>query len=330
MQKRKLGSNGPKVSALALGCMGYGEARQLRDRSEMIALIRKAVERGIDFFDTAESYGPFTNEEMAGDALLPLRGQVQIATKFGWDIDPDTGVHHGGVNSKPGHIKVAVDGSLKRLKTDHIDLLYQHRVDPDVPMEDVAGTVSELIQQGKVRYFGLSEAGVGSIRRAHAVHPVAALQSAYSLWTRELESKITPTLEELQIALVPYSPLGKGFLTGRIDETTTFDSSDFRNSIPRFAPEARKANQVLVDLLRSIGERHAATPAQVALAWLLAQKPWIVPLFGTRKLDRLDENLGSLSVALTADDLTEINAVSSTIKIEGARYPEEMLRRSGL
>ena len=330
MQKRKLGNSGLEVSALSLGCMGYGEARALRDRKEMIALIRKAVERGIDFFDTAESYGPFTNEEMVGEALMPLRDQVRIATKFGWDIDADTGVHHGGVNSKPDHIRAAVEGSLRRLKTGHIDLLYQHRVDPHVPMEDVAGTVKELIQQGKVRYFGLSEAGVGSIRRAHAVQPVAALQSEYSLWTREPESEIIPAVEDLGIGLVPYSPLGKGFLTGTIDERTTFDASDMRNSIPRFSPDARKANHVLVDLLRSMGERHGATPAQVALAWLLAQKPWIVPLFGTRTLGRLDENLGSLSVTLTADDLDEINTVASTIKIQGARYPEGMLRRSGL
>ena len=330
MQKRRLGTSGLEVSALSLGCMGYGKAREIPDRKEMIALIRKAVERGIDFFDTAEVYGPFTNEEMVGDALLPLRNQVKIATKFGWDVDADTGVHHGGVNSKPDHIKTAVEGSLRRLKTDHIDLLYQHRVDPEVPMEDVAGAVKELIEQGKVRFFGLSEAGAGSIRRAHAVQPIAALQSEYSLWTREPEDEIIPTLEELGIGLVPYSPLGKGFLTGRIDEGTTFDTSDLRNRIPRFSPQARKANQALVDLLRTVGERHGATPAQVALAWLLAQKPWIVPLFGTRKLERLDENLGSLSITLTADDLNEIKTVASTIKIEGARYPEEILRRSGL
>jgi aryl-alcohol dehydrogenase-like predicted oxidoreductase len=330
MPKRKLGNGGLEVSALSLGCMGYGEARALRDRTEMIALIRTAVERGIDFFDTAESYGPLTNEEMVGEALLPLRDRVRIATKFGWDIDPDTGVHHGGVNSKPAHIRAAGEGSLRRLKTTHIDLLYQHRVDPDVPMEDVAGTVKDLIQQGKVRHFGLSEAGAASIRRAHAVQPVAALQSEYSLWTREPENEIIPTVEELGIGLVPYSPLGKGFLTGKIDERTTFDPSDMRRSIPRFSPEARKANHVLVELLRSIAERHGATPAQVALAWLLAQKPWIVPLFGTRTLGRLDENLGSLSITLTADDLTEIRTVVSTITIQGARYPAEMLRRSGL
>ena len=330
MQRRTLGNSGLEVSALSLGCMGYGEARALRDRKEMIALIRKAVERGIDFFDTAESYGPFTNEEMVGEALMPLRDQVRIATKFGWDIDADTGVHHGDVNSKPAHIRAAVEGSLRRLKTAHIDLLYQHRVDPEVPMEDVAGTVKDLIQQGKVRHFGLSEAGAASIRRAHAVQPVAALQSEYSLWTREPENEIIPTVEELGIGLVPYSPLGKGFLTGTIDETTTFHASDLRNSIPRFSPDARRANHALVDLLRTIGERHAATPAQVALAWLLAQKPWIVPLFGTRTLGRLDENLGSLSVMLTADDLNEIKTVVSTITTQGARYPEEMLRRSGL
>jgi len=330
MQKRQLGSGGLEVSALSLGCMGYGEARLLRDRTEMIALIRKAVERGIDFFDTAESYGPLANEEMVGEALLPLRDQVKIATKFGWDIDPVTGVHHGGVNSKPNHIKTAVDGSLRRLKSDYIDLLYQHRVDPDVPMVDVAGTVKDLIAQGKVRYFGMSEAGAESIRRAHAVQTVTALQSEYSLWTREPEHDIIPALEELGIGLVPYSPLGKGFLTGTIDAGTAFDRSDFRNSIPRFTAEARKANQVVVDLLRIVGKRHAATPAQVALAWLLAQKPWIVPLFGTRKLDRLDENLGSLSVTLTAADLSEIEQVASTIEVQGARYPEETLRRSGL
>ena len=330
MQKRQLGSGGLEVSALSLGCMGYGEARLLRDRTEMIALIREAVERGVDFFDTAESYGPLTNEEMVGEALLPLRNQVKIATKFGWDIDPVTGVHHGGVNSRPDHIKAAVNGSLRRLKTDYIDLLYQHRVDPDVPMEEVAGTVKELIAEGKVRHFGLSEAGTASIRRAHMVQPVAALQSEYSLWTREPEHEIIPTLEELGIGLVPYSPLGNGFLTGTIEAATIFDRSDFRNSIPRFTPEARKANQALVDLLRAIGERHGATPAQVALAWLLAQKPWIVPLFGTRKLDRLEENLGALSVALNVGDLDETEDVSSSIKVQGDRYPDEMLRRSGL
>ena len=327
--KRKLG-NGLDVSALSLGCMGYGRARELHDRAEMIALIRQAVDRGIDFFDTAESYGPLTNEEMVGEALKPVRDQVLIATKFGWDIDPQTGVHHGGVNSKPEHVRAAVEGSLRRLKTDRIDLLYQHRVDPEVPMEEVAGTVKALIEQGKVRYFGLSEAGAGSIRRAHAVQPVAALQSEYSLWTRDPEAEILPTLEALGIGLVPYSPLGKGFLTGTIDVSTSFDPSDYRNSIPRFAPEARKANQALVELLRAVGRRHGATPAQIALAWLLAQKPWIVPLFGTRKLDRLEENIGSLAITLTAADLEDIERRSSAIEIQGTRYPEEMLRRSGL
>ena len=327
MIKRNLGQ-GLEVSALSLGAMGYGKSRDIPDRAEMIDLIRAAVDRGMDFFDTAEAYGPFTNEEMVGDALAPVRRRVKIATKFGWDIDPDTGVHHGGVNSKPAHIIRAVDGSLKRLGMDHIDLLYQHRVDPEVPMEDVAGTVKRLIEDGKVRFFGMSEAGAQSVRRAHAVQPVAALQSEYSLWTREPEAKIIPTLEELGIGLVPYSPLGKGFLTGKIDENTAFSSLDLRGRIPRFSPEAIKKNRRLVDLLAVIGQRHGATPAQVALAWLLAQKPWIVPLFGTRKLERLDENLGALSVTLTRDDLDEIEAAN--IKIEGARYPEEILRRSGL
>lgn len=329
MQKRKLGQ-GLEVSALSLGCMGYGKARDIPDRAEMITLIRQAVERGMDFFDTAEVYGPFTNEEMVGEALASVRDHVKIATKFGWDVDADTGVSHGGVNSKPDHIRAAVEGSLKRLKTDHIDLLYQHRVDPEVPMEDVADTVKDLISQGKVRYFGLSEAGAPSIRRAHAVQPVAALQSEYSLWTREPEAEIIPTLEELGIGFVPFSPLGKGFLTGKIDASTTFASNDFRDQIPRFAPGARQANQVLVDLIRGVGARHGATPAQVALAWLLAQKPWIVPLFGTRKLERLEENLGSLSVTLSDDDLKAIEAGAAAIKIEGARYPDAMLRRSGL
>jgi aryl-alcohol dehydrogenase-like predicted oxidoreductase len=327
MIKRKLGQ-GLEVSAVSLGAMGYGKSRDIPDRAEMIDLLRAAVDRGMDFFDTAEAYGPFTNEEMVGEALAPVRHRVKIATKFGWDIDPDTGVHRGNVNSKPTHIVRAVEGSLKRLGTDHIDVLYQHRVDPEVPMEDVAGTVKRLIEEGKVRYFGLSEAGARSIRRAHAVQPVAVLQSEYSLWTREPESEIIPTIEELGIGLVPYSPLGKGFLTGRIDESTAFSSLDLRSRIPRFSPEAIKNNRRLVDLLAVIGQRHRATPAQVALAWLLARKPWIVPLFGTRKLERLDENLGALSLTLTADDLAEIEAAN--IKIEGARYPEEILRRSGL
>lgn len=330
MQIRTLGKGGLEVSALALGCMGYGNAKEIPDRAEMIALIRRAVDRGVNFFDTAEAYGPFVNEEMVGEAIAPIRSQVKIATKFGWDIDPQTGVHRGGVNSRPEHIRAAVDGSLKRLKVDCIDLLYQHRVDPEVPMEDVAGTVKDLIQQGKVQHFGLSEAGAASIRRAHAVQPVAALQSEYSLWTREPESEIIPVLEDLGIALVPFSPLGKGFLTGKIDIHTDLDASDFRNKIPRFMPAARKANQALVDLIRAVGERHQASPAQVALAWLLAQKPWIVPLFGTRKLERLDENLGALNVRLTTDDLEDIETAASNIVIEGARYPDEILRRSGL
>ncbi|NKM44472.1 aldo/keto reductase [Rhizobium leguminosarum bv. viciae] len=327
MIKRRLGQ-GLEVSALSLGAMGYGKARELPDRAEMIDLLRTAVERGMDFFDTAEVYGPWTNEEMVGEALAPVRDKVKIATKFGWDIDQETGAHRGGVNSKPAQIRRAVEGSLKRLRTDHIDLYYQHRVDPDVPMEDVAGTVSELIAEGKVRWFGLSEAGAQSIRRAHAVQPVAALQSEYSLWTREPEAEIIPTIEELGIGLVPFSPLGKGFLTGKIDLNTTFDSSDIRAGIPRFSEEARLANLKLVELTGKIGEKHGATPAQVALAWLLAQKPWIVPLFGTRKLERFEENIGALKVTLDKADLDEIE--QTNIVIQGARYPEEMLRRSGL
>ena len=327
MQKRKLGQ-GLEVSALSLGAMGYGKSREIEDRSEMIDLLRKAVELGMDFFDTAEVYGPWTNEEMVGEAFAGMRDKVKIATKFGWDIDQETGEHRGGVNSKPGQIRRAIDGSLRRLRTDYVDLYYQHRVDPQVPMEDVAGTVKDLIAEGKVRYFGLSEAGASSIRQAHAVQSVAALQSEYSLWTREPEAEIIPTLEELGIGLVPFSPLGKGFLTGKIDASTQLAGNDFRSKIPRFAPEAREANQALIDLLRSIGGRHSATPAQVALAWLLAQKPWIVPVFGTRKLERLEENLGSLTVALTAEDLRDIE--SANIKVQGARYPEDIMRRSGL
>ncbi|NKK99887.1 aldo/keto reductase [Rhizobium leguminosarum bv. viciae] len=327
MIKRTLGQ-GLEVSALSLGAMGYGKARELPDRAEMIDLLRTAVERGMDFFDTAEVYGPWTNEEMAGEALAPVRDKVKIATKFGWDIDQETGKHRGGVNSKPAQIRRAIEGSLKRLRTDHIDLYYQHRVDPDVPMEDVAGTVRELIVEGKVRWFGLSEAGARSIRRAHAVQPVAALQSEYSLWTREPEAEIIPTIEELGIGLVPFSPLGKGFLTGKIDLNTTFDSSDIRAGIPRFSEEARLVNLKLVELIGKIGEKHGATPAQVALAWLLAQKPWIVPLFGTRKLERFEENIGALNVTLDKADLDEIE--QTNIVIQGARYPEEMLRRSGL
>jgi aryl-alcohol dehydrogenase-like predicted oxidoreductase len=327
MQKRLLGQ-GLEVSALSLGAMGYGKARELVDRKEMIQLLRSAVEHGMDFFDTAEAYGPLTNETMVGEALAPVRDQVKIATKFGWDIDPDTGVHHGGVNSKPEHVRQAVEGSLKRLRTDHIDLLYQHRVDPDVPMEEVAGVVKDLIAQGKVRWFGLSEASANSIRRAHSVQPVAALQSEYSLWTREPEADVFPTLEELGIGLVPFSPLGKGFLTGTIAVDTVFDKSDMRNSIPRFAPDAREANRRLVELLTCIAGRHEATPAQVALSWLLTRKPWIVPLFGTRSLERFEENIGALDLKLTVADLAEIEAAD--FRIQGARYPDEHLRRVGL
>lgn len=329
MEKRKLGQ-GLEVSALSLGCMGYGSARLGADRKEMIALVRKAIDQGMTFFDTAESYGPFVSEDMLGEAVASIRDKVVIATKFGWDIDPDTGTHHGGTNSKPAHIKRAVEGMLKRLRSDYVDLLYQHRVDPEVPMEDVAGVVGDLIRQGKVRYFGLSEAGVGSIRRAHAVQPVAALQNVFSLWTREPEAEVFPVLEELGIGLVAYSPLGKGFLTGHIDETTGFEASDARNTLPRFVPEARKANQNFVELLRHIGKRHRSSSAQIALAWLLAQKPWIIPLFGTRNLGRYEENVGALSVNLTPEDLREIDSVSSTFKVRGARYPEAMLKRSGL
>ena len=296
----------------------------------MIALLRKAVDLGMDFFDTAETYGPWTNEIMVGEAFTGMRDKVKIATKFGWDIDQDTGEHRGGVNSKPTHIRRAVEGSLKRLNTEYIDLYYQHRVDPEVPMEDVAGVVKDLIAQGKVLHFGMSEAGAQSIRRAHAEQPVTALQSEYSLWTREPEAEILPTLEELGIGFVPFSPLGKGFLTGKIDQSVSFASDDFRGQIPRFSQEAIANNHALVDLIRGVGERHAASPAQIALAWIMAQKPWIVPLFGTRKLERFEENIGALDVTLTADDLAEIELVASRIKIEGARYPEAMLKRSGL
>jgi aryl-alcohol dehydrogenase-like predicted oxidoreductase len=327
MQKRTLGQ-GFTVSALSLGAMGYGKSRDIPDRPEMIALLRKAVELGMDFFDTAETYGPWTNEVMVGEAFTGMRDKVRIATKFGWDIDQDTGEHRGGVNSKPAQIRRAVEGSLRRLNTDYIDLYYQHRVDPDVPMEDVAGVVKDLIAEGKVLHFGLSEAGAQSIRRAHAVQPVTALQSEYSLWTREPEDEVLPTLEELGIGLVPFSPLGKGFLTGKISVDTELDASDMRNTIPRFAAEAREANQRLVDLLRTIGARHEASPAQVALAWLLAQKPWIVPLFGTRKVERFEENIGALDVTLTPADLNEIEAAN--FRTTGARYAEAMLKRSGL
>lgn len=326
MQKRQLGRSGLEVSAIGLGCMGmsfgYGPPK---DKQEMIPLIRAAFDRGVTFFDTAEVYGPFLNEELVGEALAPVRGQVAIATKFGFRFDPETG-RQAGLDSRPEHVKKAVEASLKRLKTDAVDLLYQHRVDPQVPIEDVAGAVKDLIQQGKVRHFGLSEAGVRVIRRAHAVQPVAALQSEYSLWWREPEAEILPALEELGIGFVPFSPLGKGFLTGRIDEHTAFDSTDFRNTVPRFAPEARKANRALVDLLAGIAERKNATPAQVALAWLLARKPWIVPIPGTTKLARLEENLGALRLALSEADLREIGQAAERIPIQGARYPESSQR----
>lgn len=327
MQKRTLGKSGLEVSALGLGCMGmsfsYGPPK---DKSEMIALLRTAVERGVTFFDTAEVYGPFINEELVGQALAPLRDKVVIATKFGFNtsVDPRGTQGAPALNSRPEHIKEVAEASLKRLRIDAIDLFYQHRVDPDVPIEDVAGAVKELIQEGKVKHFGLSEAGVLTIRRAHAVQPVAALQSEYSLWWRRPEEGVLQTLEELGIGFVPYSPLGKGFLTGKIDESTTFDSTDFRSTLPRFTPEARKANQALVDLLGEIAAKKHATPAQIALAWLLAQKPWIVPIPGTTKLERLDENIGAVSVELTSDDLREIESASAKIHVEGARYPEKL------
>jgi aryl-alcohol dehydrogenase-like predicted oxidoreductase len=328
MQKRKLGKSNLEVSALGLGCMGmsygYGPAA---DKQEMISLIRTAVERGITLFDTAEAYGPFTNEELVGEALAPVRDQVVIATKFGFTFE---GAKQSGTNSRPEHIKDVAEASLKRLKTDHIDLFYQHRVDPDVPIEDVAGAVKDLIQEGKVKHFGLSEAGVQTIRRAHAVQPVTVLQSEYSIWWRKPEEETLPACEELGIGFVPFSPLGRGFLTGKIDENTTFDKSDFRNIVPRFSPEARATNQALVDLLKSIGEQKHATPAQLALAWLLARKPWIVPIPGTTKLNRLEENIGALSVELSADDLDEIDSAASKIEVQGARYPEELERRTGL
>lgn len=329
MQYRMLGQ-GLEVSALSLGAMGYGKSRDVPDRAEMISLLRGAVDRGMNFFDTAEVYGPWTNEEMVGEAFAGLRDKVILATKFGWDIDQQTGEHRGGVNSKPEQIRQAIEGSLRRLGADYIDLYYQHRIDPDVPMEDVAGTVKDLIAQGKVRYFGMSEAGAGSIRRAHAVQPVAALQSEYSLWTRDPEEEVLTTLEELGIGLVPFSPLGKGFLTGKIDNSTIFASNDLRASIPRFAPEAREANQRLVGLVRRIGDRQGATPAQVALAWLLHQKPWIVPLFGTRRLDRFEENIGSLGVSFMPSEMQELNESKLTIPVSGARYPDAHLRRTGL
>jgi aryl-alcohol dehydrogenase-like predicted oxidoreductase len=334
MQKRKLGKSGLEVSAIGLGCMGmsfsYGPPK---DKQEMISLLRKTVELGITFFDTAEVYGPFTNEELVGEALEPFRRQVVIATKFGFDLSPDSDPRGmkglPRLNSRPEHIRQAAEGSLKRLRTDVIDLYYQHRVDPDVPIEDVAGTVKDLIRQGKVKHFGLSEAGVQTIRRAHAVQPLTALQSEYSLWTRTPEKEVIPTLEELGIGLVPFSPLGKGFLTGKIDENARFDSSDFRSTLPRFTPEALKANQALINLLGSIAERKKATPAQIALAWLLAQKPWNVPIPGTTKLHRLEENIGAVSVELTPDDLGDIENAASKITVQGARYPEKLEQMTG-
>jgi len=330
MQKRKLGNSNLEVSAMGLGCMGmsfgYGPAA---DNKTMISMIRSAVERGITFFDTAEAYGPFVNEELVGEALAPLRDKVVIATKFGFKIDPKAERGLGGLDSRPEHVKEVADASLKRLKVEAIDLFYQHRVDPDVPIEDTAGAVKELIQQGKVKHFGLSEAGVQSIRRAHAVQPVTALQSEYSLWWREPEAEVLPALEELGIGFVPFSPLGKGFLTGAINENTKFDSTDFRNIVPRFTPEARKANQAVVDLLGKIAESKKATPAQIALAWLLAQKPWIVPIPGTTKLHRLEENIGAAAIELTADDLREIDGAASKIRVQGARYPEHLEKMTG-
>jgi aryl-alcohol dehydrogenase-like predicted oxidoreductase len=334
MQKRKLGRSGLEVSALGLGCMGmsfsYGPPK---DKQEMTSLLRAAVERGITFFDTAEVYGPFLNEELVGEALAPFRGRVTIASKFGFDLSPDFDPRGmkglPGLNSRPEHIKQAVEGSLQRLRVDVIDLLYQHRVDPNVPIEDVAGAVKDLIRGGKVKHFGLSEAGVGTIRRAHAVQPLTALQSEYSLWTRTPEKEVIPTLEELGIGLVPYSPLGKGFLTGKIGENAKFDSSDFRSTLPRFTPEALKANQALIDLLGRIAGRKEATPAQIALAWLLAQKPWMVPIPGTTKLDRLEENIGAVSVELTPDDLQDIDAAASKITVRGVRYPEKLEQMTG-
>ncbi len=330
MQKRRLGKSNLEVSALGLGCMGmsfsYGPPA---DKQEMISLLRAAVDRGVTFFDTAEVYGPFTNEELVGEALAPVRDRIVIATKFGFKLDPKGGPQWIGLDSRPEHIKQVAEASLKRLKIDVIDLFSQHRVDPGVPIEDVAGAVKDLIRQGKVKHFGLSEAGAPTIRRAHAVQPVTALQSEYSLWWRRPEAEVLPTLEELGIGFVPYSPLGKGFLTGKIDENTAFDSADFRSTLPRFTPEARKANQALVDLLGRIGARKTATPAQIALAWLLAQKPWIVPIPGTTKLHRLEENIGAASIVLTSDDLQEIESAASKIAVQGARYPDKLEQLTG-
>jgi aryl-alcohol dehydrogenase-like predicted oxidoreductase len=331
MQKRKLGNSNLEVSALGLGCMGmsfsYGPPK---DKQEMIALLHSAVDRGITFFDTAEVYGPFTNEELLGEALSPVRDKVVIATKFGFNLNPDGSPGWQGLNSRPERIKQVADASLKRLKIDVIDLFYQHRVDPAVPIEDVAGAVKELILQGKVKHFGMSEAAAKTIRRAHTVQPVTAVQSEYSLWTRGPEAEVLPTLEELGIGFVPYSPLGKGFLTGKMDESTTFASDDFRSTLPRFTPDALKANHALVDLLTVIGKQKGATPAQIALAWLLAQKPWIVPIPGTTKLARLDENIGAVALELSADDLQQIETAASKITVEGARYPEHIEKMTGL
>jgi len=325
MQKRKLGDSNLEISAVGLGCMGMSDSYgPPKDRQAMIALLHSAVERGVTFFDTAEVYGPFINEELVGEGLAPFRGQVVIATKFGFKLEPG-----GGLDSRPEHIKEVAEASLKRLRVEAIDLFYQHRVDPDVPIEEVAGTVRELIREGKVRHFGLSEAGVQTIRRAHAVQPVTAVQSEYSLWWRTPEAELLPVLEELGIGFVPFSPLGRGFLTGKMDENTAFDSADFRNNLPRFTPEARKANQSLIALLGEIAERKQATPAQIALAWLLAQKPWIVPIPGTTKLHRLDENLAALAVELTPDDLRDIDHAASRISVQGARYPDELEQLTG-
>jgi aryl-alcohol dehydrogenase-like predicted oxidoreductase len=330
MQKRKLGNSNLEVSALGLGCMrmSFGD-RPIGDRQEMIAFLHAAVDRGITFFDTAEVYGPFTNEELVGEALEPFRGEVAIATKFGFNLNPDGSPGWTGLNSRPERIKQVAEESLKRLRVEALDLFYQHRVDPDVPIEDVAGAVKDLIQEGKVKHFGLSEASAETIRRAHAVQPVTAVQSEYSMWWRAPEEEVLPTCEELGIGFVPYSPLGKGFLTGKVDENTTFDSSDIRSRTPRFTPEARKANWVLIDLLVKVGEQKGATPAQLALAWLLAQKPWIAPIPGSRKIERLEENIGAVAVELTADDLQEIESALSKITVQGDRYPKEMARMSG-
>ena len=329
MKKRKLGKSGLEVSAIGLGCMGmsfgYGPPK---DKQEMISLLHAAVERGVTFFDTAEVYGPFINEELVGEGLAPFRGRVVIATKFGFKLDPKSG-RSIGVDSRPEHIKEVAEASLKRLKTDAIDLFYQHRVDPEVPIEDVAGAVKELIHEGKVKHFGLSEPGVQTIRRAHAVQPVTAIQNEYSLWWRKSEHEVLPALEELGIGFVPFSPLGRGFLTGKMNENTTFDSSDLRNTLPRFTPEARKANQALVDLLGEIAKRKKAMPAQIALSWLLAQKPWIVPIPGTTKLQRLEENVGAVEIELTRDDLREIESAASEIEVQGARYPDHLEQLTG-